>query len=99
MPEANTYSLQEDLELLVAAAQKGGKIALSYFGNSPKSWTKEGDSPVSVADIEVDQYLASSYAKHAPNMAGSPKKPRMTLRGRITKPSLLSIRLTEHVRS
>ncbi|GHB22099.1 3'(2'),5'-bisphosphate nucleotidase CysQ [Pseudovibrio japonicus] len=66
MPEANTYSLQEDLELLVAAAQQGAKIALSYFGNSPKSWTKEGDTPVSVADIEVDQFLASKLRNARP---------------------------------
>ncbi|MGH0001082.1 3'(2'),5'-bisphosphate nucleotidase CysQ [Pseudovibrio ascidiaceicola] len=67
MPEANKHSLQEDLELLVSAALEGGKIALSYFGNSPKNWTKEGDSPVSVADIEVDQFLASKLREARPD--------------------------------
>ncbi len=67
MPGANTYNPQEDLELLVSAALEGGKIALSYFGKSPKNWTKEGDSPVSVADIEVDQFLAATLRKARPD--------------------------------
>ncbi|KZL18740.1 Inositol-1-monophosphatase [Pseudovibrio axinellae] len=66
MPEADTHTLQDDLELLVSAALKGGEIALSYFGNSPKNWTKEGDSPVSVADIEVDLFLSSTLREARP---------------------------------
>ncbi|SDQ79377.1 3'(2'),5'-bisphosphate nucleotidase CysQ [Pseudovibrio sp. Tun.PSC04-5.I4] len=67
MPEANKSEDQKDLELLVAAALKGGEIALSYFGNDPENWTKEGDSPVCVADIEVDQYLAATLRGARPD--------------------------------
>ena len=56
MPEANT-TWQADLDLLIAAAKEGGALALSYFGQNPENWKKDGNSPVSEADIAVDQLL------------------------------------------
>lgn len=43
--------------LLRDAALEAGKIALGYFRSDNRAWTKHGDSPVSEADIEVDQFL------------------------------------------
>jgi myo-inositol-1(or 4)-monophosphatase len=50
-------SLANDLALLKDAAAEAGKIALRYFGKNPGVWMKDGSSPVSEADIEVDRYL------------------------------------------
>ncbi|MDD7911314.1 MULTISPECIES: 3'(2'),5'-bisphosphate nucleotidase CysQ [Pseudovibrio] len=66
MQEADNENL-EDLELLVDCAREGGKIALKYFGNNPRSWLKAGDSPVSVADIEVDQFLSRELRDARPD--------------------------------
>lgn len=56
MPEAKK-TWQADLDLLVAAAKEGGALALSYYLQDPENWKKEGDSPVSEADIAVDKLL------------------------------------------
>lgn len=46
-----------DLELLTIAAREAGRIAFSFFKRDPKAWTKDGNSPVTEADIAVDRYL------------------------------------------
>ena len=46
-----------DLALLGDAAQEGARIALTYFGQAPDVFWKEGNSPVSQADLAVDGYL------------------------------------------
>ncbi|GGE91780.1 3'(2'),5'-bisphosphate nucleotidase CysQ [Stappia taiwanensis] len=56
--KAATAANLDDLTLLVDAARRGGQMALGYFRNDPKRWTKDNDSPVSEADIAVDRYLA-----------------------------------------
>lgn len=53
MIETNT----EDLQLIREAAAEAGKIALRYFGQNPEVWLKNGQSPVSEADLEVDRFL------------------------------------------
>lgn len=50
-------SLQSELELLVAAAEAAAEMALSFFRNDAKVWTKAGHSPVSEADIAIDHLL------------------------------------------
>jgi myo-inositol-1(or 4)-monophosphatase len=47
----------EDLELLRSAAVSAGIIAAGYFRRELKTWEKEGNSPVSEADIVLDNYL------------------------------------------
>jgi len=39
------------------ALREAGRIALTYFRGSIRSWTKGHDSPVSEADIAVDEFL------------------------------------------
>jgi myo-inositol-1(or 4)-monophosphatase len=44
-------------EQLVAAVREAGKLALQKFRAPLKSWNKHGDSPVSEADIAVNEFL------------------------------------------
>jgi len=53
LPDADV----EDLALIAAAAEAAGRIALAFFGNQPRAWTKGADSPVTEADIASDRYL------------------------------------------
>ncbi len=47
----------DDLQLIEQAAAEAGKIALHYFGQDPEVWLKNGQSPVSEADLAVDRFL------------------------------------------
>jgi myo-inositol-1(or 4)-monophosphatase len=49
--------LADDLALLEAACRAGGEIARRHFQDGCKSWSKQGGSPVSEADLEVDAHL------------------------------------------
>ena len=56
--QASEPSRAADRERLVAAVRDGGAIALTFFRGTFKSWTKgTGDSPVSEADIAVNDLL------------------------------------------
>ena len=44
-----------DFTRLTAAVREAGALALEYAGGPLKSWTKHGNSPVSEADIAVDE--------------------------------------------
>ncbi|RED11936.1 3'(2'),5'-bisphosphate nucleotidase CysQ [Pontivivens insulae] len=46
-----------DRLLLEQAARDAGALALTHFGNRPKRWSKEDNSPVSEADLAVDARL------------------------------------------
>ncbi len=47
----------QDIELMKTVARSAGDIALSYFGCDPEVWHKAGGSPVSEADLAVDDHL------------------------------------------
>lgn len=47
----------QDLALLEEIVGEAGKIALKYFKSDNEVWMKPGDSPVSQADIEVNDFL------------------------------------------
>jgi myo-inositol-1(or 4)-monophosphatase len=47
----------DDLSLLEEIAGQAGKIAMKYFKSENEVWMKPGDSPVSRADMEVNNYL------------------------------------------
>ncbi|GGB52423.1 3'(2'),5'-bisphosphate nucleotidase CysQ [Roseibium aquae] len=57
---------QADLDLLVSAAREAGKLAMSYYGQDPKTWFKGNKSPVSEADMAVDQMLARTLRSERP---------------------------------
>lgn len=64
--ETDTSGLQADLDLIRDAAREGGEIARRYFGNDPETWYKEGMSPVSAADIAVDEFLRKTLMAARP---------------------------------
>lgn len=58
----------DDLQLIEDAALQAGAIALKHFKKDPEVWYKgQGQSPVSEADIEIDQYLKSMLLKVRPD--------------------------------
>jgi len=57
----------DDLQLLRSAAVAAGIIACGYFRQDVKSWTKGNASPVSEADIVVDQFLAANLLGARPS--------------------------------
>ena len=46
-----------DARLLAEAVRAAGRLALDFFGRNPEVWVKEGNSPVSEADIAADKLL------------------------------------------
>jgi myo-inositol-1(or 4)-monophosphatase len=57
----------DDLELLIGAAKEAGRIALGFFKQDPKAWTKAGDSPVTEADIASDRSLHGALTTARPD--------------------------------
>jgi myo-inositol-1(or 4)-monophosphatase len=55
--DATLSGLDADLALIRDAARAGAEIAMSYFRRDPEKWLKNGISPVTAADIAVDDYL------------------------------------------
>jgi len=49
-------------DVLIAAVQEAGALALSMFGPSVKSWTKDHGSPVTAADMAVNDLLRERLA-------------------------------------
>lgn len=60
-------SYSDDLQLLRSAAVAAGIIALGFFRQDIKSWTKDNASPVSEADLVVDRFLASTLLGGRPH--------------------------------
>ncbi|MEO0485571.1 MAG: 3'(2'),5'-bisphosphate nucleotidase CysQ [Pseudomonadota bacterium] len=63
---------RHDLDLLTAAAQEAGRIAMGYFRADPKTWDKSGGKgritdPVSEADLHVDRYLRDTLCAARPD--------------------------------
>ncbi|WP_322895048.1 MULTISPECIES: 3'(2'),5'-bisphosphate nucleotidase CysQ [unclassified Yoonia] len=59
---------ESDLALLINAARKAGRIATSYFGQSPKVTDKPGGAgPVTEADLAVDHMLADILRDKRPD--------------------------------
>ncbi|MBV9550331.1 MAG: 3'(2'),5'-bisphosphate nucleotidase CysQ [Alphaproteobacteria bacterium] len=59
--------LAADLALLEAACRAGGAIARRHFEQGCKSWSKQGGSPVTEADLEVDTHLKSVLTAARPD--------------------------------
>jgi myo-inositol-1(or 4)-monophosphatase len=60
-------SFDQDLVLIETAAREAGRIALGFFRQDPKVWFKEGNSPVSEADLAVDSYLKETLLGARPD--------------------------------
>jgi myo-inositol-1(or 4)-monophosphatase len=66
MDAATITTPAEDRELLRTSAVTAGIIAAGYFRRDLKTWTKEGTSPVSEADIILDNYLHNALTTARP---------------------------------
>jgi myo-inositol-1(or 4)-monophosphatase len=62
-----THSATQDLQLLQDAARHSGQIAMGYFGKDPEIWKKQGGSPVTEADMAVDDYLRQTLLRARPD--------------------------------
>lgn len=60
------YDYVQDQALLQATVKKAGKIALSYFNKNVKSWLKSDASPVSEADMAVNEFLEKTLRSARP---------------------------------
>jgi myo-inositol-1(or 4)-monophosphatase len=56
----------DDLTLLESRVRAAGKIALQYFCGSYKRWSKEGGSPVTEADLAIDNFLKAELRAARP---------------------------------
>lgn len=56
-----------DLALLRDAARQAGAIAFSYFRKNPEVWMKDGDSPVTEADLAANRYLQETLIAARPD--------------------------------
>lgn len=64
---SNQSQWEDDLNLLLEAAQAAGARAMEYFRNGPEVWWKnEGRSPVSAADIAANDILRSALLSARP---------------------------------
>jgi len=66
MDAATITTPAEDRELLRTSAVTAGIIAAGYFRRDLKTWTKDGASPVSEADIVLDNYLHNALTSARP---------------------------------
>ncbi len=57
MSEPVSYRAERDLLIEVTSA--AAELALTYFRSDTKVWTKEGNSPVTEADIAIDHLMRS----------------------------------------
>ncbi len=56
-PDGIRQDLGDDVALLAEAVLAAGAIAMDFYRNEPKVWTKAGNSPVSEADLAADRLL------------------------------------------
>jgi myo-inositol-1(or 4)-monophosphatase len=63
LPGSDAIDYAGQSRKLAAAVREAGAIALKTFRGTIKSWTKGHDSPVSEADIAVDDFLRGALAQ------------------------------------
>ncbi len=65
MPGSSAIS--NDEQLLEGAIREAGALALKYYNSSAKSWDKSDGSPVTEADLAVDEFLKDALMKDRPD--------------------------------
>ena len=53
-------------DLLIELARPASKICAQHFKNLPETWNKADKSPVTQADIEINEFLLEAINKHFP---------------------------------
>jgi myo-inositol-1(or 4)-monophosphatase len=69
LPVTNAVDPPAAAARLAACVREAGQLALSMFGTAVKQWNKAGSSPVSDADIAVDQLLRERLIAAFPGVA------------------------------
>ena len=69
MADADTVEMigSRDAALLADTVRQAGALALSLFGTNVKNWTKGASSPVSEADIAVNDLIESRLRSATPD--------------------------------
>ena len=67
MRAPETSTLAKLIPALEAVVREAGALAASTFQTAVKTWTKDGGSPVSDADIAVDKFLREHLMRLAPD--------------------------------
>lgn len=67
MPEVDTTQLDADFDLLRQAVRDAGALAMEFYKGEYRSWMKAGDSPVTDADIAVNDLLHRQLATARPD--------------------------------
>jgi myo-inositol-1(or 4)-monophosphatase len=67
LPVTDLSSLQDDLDLLRSVGAKAAAIAMGHFNTNLDVHWKDGLSPVTKADIEVDDYLKKTLLAARPD--------------------------------
>ncbi len=67
MAVVSQETLSRDVELLKATVREAGALALSLFRTDLKKWTKGSSSPVSEADIAVNELLEERLRSATPD--------------------------------
>lgn len=67
MTDASTAHTLPPISLICDAAREAGEIALRYYGKSPKTWMKPGNSPVTEADLAIDRMLHTELRQAFPS--------------------------------
>ncbi len=66
MKQQPLASSSDDIELLRSAAVAAGVMALGFFRREMKSWTKDNASPVTEADVMLDDFLKQNLLAARP---------------------------------
>ena len=67
MADADEVPVARDAKLLKDTVREAGGLALSLFRTELKNWTKGASSPVSEADIAVNDLLETRLRGATPN--------------------------------
>ncbi|HFC05162.1 MAG TPA: 3'(2'),5'-bisphosphate nucleotidase CysQ [Rhizobiales bacterium] len=65
MPDNKVIS--DDRQLLDRAIRQAGELALKYYNSCTKSWDKSDGTPVTEADLAVDEYLKETLMQDRPD--------------------------------
>lgn len=57
----------DELALIRDAAREAGRLAMRHFRKGAQVWWKEGDSPVTAADLAVDAFLRETLLRARPD--------------------------------
>ena len=60
-------AISEDLLLLDDTIRQAGELALKYYNSSTRSWNKGDGTPVTEADLAVDELLKNALMKDRPD--------------------------------